>query len=218
MAESIVEFFRNIIGNDYITVLIVSMIPFVEVRGSIPIAIAMGMNVFVSIGLAFLGSIIIAPIILLVLKPILNWLKKFKIFNSFIVALEEGFQGKADKVMEGVENQAYSQKRILRKKMLGTYLFVAFPVPMTGVWTGSAVACFLDIPFWWACLVIGLGNLTASIIMSILSYFFAAYIDIILGVIIGIVLIAVIAFIVKIAIKMSKKKKEGNDDAKGNSN
>ena len=66
------------------------------------------------IGLAFLGSIIIAPIILLVLKPILNWLKTVKIFKSFIVALEEGFQGKADKVMEGVEDQAYSQKRILR--------------------------------------------------------------------------------------------------------
>ena len=46
MAESIVTFFRELIGNDYITVFIVSMIPFVEVRGSIPLAIAMGMNAF----------------------------------------------------------------------------------------------------------------------------------------------------------------------------
>ena len=59
MAETIVNFFRDLIGNDYITVFIVSMIPFVEVRGSIPLAIAMGMNAFAAMGLAFLGSAIL---------------------------------------------------------------------------------------------------------------------------------------------------------------
>ena len=81
MAESIVTFFRELIGNDFITVFIVSMIPFVEVRGSIPLAIAMGMNPGLAFLMAFLGSAMWCPIVLLILKPIINWLKKFKMLN-----------------------------------------------------------------------------------------------------------------------------------------
>ena len=53
MAETIVSFFRQLIGNDYVTIFIVSMIPFVEVRGSIPLSMAMGMNAFYAFALAF---------------------------------------------------------------------------------------------------------------------------------------------------------------------
>ena len=220
MAESIVSFFRDLIGNDYITVFIVSMIPFVEVRGSIPIAIAMGMNVFAAFGLAFLGSAIWCPIVLAILRPIINWLKKFKIFRAIVEAIEDGFKSKA----KGVEDKAnqFDASKIERRKMLGLYAFVAFPVPMTGVWTGSAIGAFLDMSFWKAMLVIIVGDLTACIIMSILSYFAAAYIDIILLVVFIIVILAITYFIARVIYKAVKKSKEakieGTNDTEGTNN
>ena len=220
MADTIVNFFRELIGNDYITVFIVSMIPFVEVRGSIPIAIAMGMNVFAAFGLAFLGSVIWAPIILAILRPIINWLKKFKVFRLIVEAIEDGFKSKA----KGVEDKAnqFDATQIEKRKMLGLYAFVAFPVPMTGVWTGSAIGAFLEMDFWRAVFVVVLGDLTACIIMSLLSYFAAAYIDIILLVIFIIVILAICYFIARVVYKAVKKSKEEKaevkDDIEGTNN
>lgn len=220
MAESIVTFFRDLIGNDYITVFIVSMIPFVEVRGSIPIAIAMGMNVFAAFGLAFLGSAIWGPIVLAILRPIINWLKKFKVFRLIVEAIEDGFKSKA----KGVEDKAnqFDASQIEKRKMLGLYAFVAFPVPMTGVWTGSAIGAFLEMPFLKATLVVVVGDLTACIIMSLLSYFASAYIDIILLVVFIIVIIAILYFIARVVYKAVKKSKEQKleekHDTEGNNN
>ena len=220
MAESIVTFFRDLIGNDYITVFIVSMIPFVEVRGSIPIAIAMGMNVFAAFGLAFLGSAIWGPIVLAILSPIINWLKKFKVFRAIVEAIEDGFKSKA----KGVEDKAnqFDASQIEKRKMLGLYAFVAFPVPMTGVWTGSAIGAFLEMPFLKATLVVVVGDLTACIIMSLLSYFASAYIDIILLVVFIIVIIAILYFIARVVYKAVKKSKEQKleevNDTEGNNN
>ena len=203
MAESIVNFFRELIGNDYVTVFIVSMIPFVEVRGSIPLAIAMGMNAFAAFGLAFLGSAMWCPIVMWILKPIINWLKKFKIFRAIVEAIEDGFKSKA----KGVEDKAnkFDASQIERRKMLGLYAFVAFPVPMTGVWTGTCIGAFIDMSFWKVVLTVILGDLTACTIMTLLSYFCSAYIDIILYVVMAIVFVAILYFVVRIIIKATKK-------------
>ncbi len=205
MAESIVNFFRELIGNDYITVFIVSMIPFVEVRGSIPLAIAMGMNALAAMGLAFLGSAICCPIVLAILRPIINWLKKFKVFRAIVEAIEDGFKSKA----KGVEDKAnqFDTSRIERRKMLGLYAFVAFPVPMTGVWTGTAIGAFIDMSFLKTVLVVIVGDLTACGIMTLLSYFLSDYIDIILTVVLVIVLLAITYFIVRVVYKAVKKSK-----------
>jgi len=164
------------------------------------------MNVFAAFGLAFLGSAIWCPILLLIFKPIINWLKKFKIFRAIVEAIEDGFKSKA----KGVEDKAnqFDASQIEKRKMLGLYAFVAFPVPMTGVWTGSAIGAFLDMTFWKAMLVIIVGDLTACIIMSLLSYFASAYIDIILLVVFIIVILAITYFIVRVIYKAVKKTKE----------
>ena len=203
MAESIVNFFRELIGNDFVTVFIVSMIPFVEVRGSIPIAIAMGMNPFAAFGMAFLGSAIWCPILLLIWRPIINWLKKFKIFRAIVEAIEDGFKSKA----KGVEDKAskFDASQIERRKMLGLFAFVAFPAPMTGVWTGTAIGAFIDMSFWKALLTVIVGDLTACTIMTLLSYFCSAYIDIILYVVMAIVFVAILYFVVRVIVKATKR-------------
>ncbi|MDE7191472.1 MAG: small multi-drug export protein [Clostridia bacterium] len=210
MTEKIIEAVRQLIGNDYLTTVLISMIPIVELRGAIPAAITMGLKPLVAFALAWAGSAIVSPILLLILRPVLNWMKKYKIFASLAQAVEDGFKGKAMKVVgkqAGEKLTGEELKRLERKKMFGVYLFVAFPIPLTGVWTGSAIATFIDIPFWKAMAMVWLGNLTAGAIVTLLAFFLSAYMNIILDIFFIIVILVLLLFIARTVIKMVKNKK-----------
>lgn len=202
---------RHLIGNDYLTTVLISMIPIVELRGAIPAAITMGLKPLVAFALSWVGSAIVSPILLLILRPVLNWMKKYKIFASLARAIEDGFKGKAMKVVgkeSGEMLTGEELKKLERKKMLGVYLFVAFPIPLTGVWTGSAIATFIDIPFWKAMAMVWLGNLTAGAIVTMLAFFLSAYMNIILDIFFVIVILVLLLFIARTVIKMVKNKKQ----------
>ena len=47
--------------------------------------------------------------------------------------------------------------------------FVAIPFPLTGVWTGSAVAVFLQMGFWKSFSAASVGALIAACIMMLVS-------------------------------------------------
>ncbi|MCX4362325.1 MAG: small multi-drug export protein, partial [Clostridia bacterium] len=209
MTEKIIDAVRELIGNDFFTTVLISMIPIVELRGAIPAAITMGIKPLTAFALAWAGSAIVAPILLLILRPVLNWMKKYKLFASLARAIEDGFKSKAMKVMGKSGDGTLTGeelKRLERKKMFGVYLFVAFPIPLTGVWTGSAIATFIDIPFWKAMAMVWLGNLTAGAIVTLLAFFLSAYMNIILDVFFIIVILVLLLFIVRTAIKMVKNK------------
>ncbi|MGN0771320.1 MAG: COG2426 family protein [Christensenellales bacterium] len=212
MIDSIIEFFRNVLPSDYLTIIIISMIPLIEVRGAIPVAVAMKMNIFAALGCAFLGSSLVAPILLLILQPILRWMKKTKVFKSLAHAVEGSFQGKVNAV-ENKAASAYDPKVIERKKLAGVFAFVAVPIPMTGVWTGSAVASFMGLGFGKSMLMVILGNVVASTIITVLSYFLSDYIDYIIYGLMAIVAVALIAYIVKIVVSMRKSKVKSSDNS-----
>ncbi len=211
MTEKIIEAVRQLIDNDFLTTVLISMLPIVELRGAIPAAITMGLKPLVAFALAWAGSAVVSPILLLILRPLLNWMKKYKIFASLAQAIEDGFKGKAMKVVGKESGEPLTDaelKRLERKKMLGVYLFVAFPIPLTGVWTGSAIATFIDIPFWKAMAMVWLGNLTAGAIVTLLAFFLSAYMNIILDIFFIIVILVLLLFIARTVIKMVKNKKQ----------
>lgn len=220
MTQRIIDFVRELIGNDYFTTLLIAIIPIVELRGAIPAAITMKLSPWIAFALAWVGSAIVSPILLLILRPVLNKMKKTKAFASLASAVESGFKSKAMKVVgaEGKgELSAEAAKKLERKKMLGVYLFVAFPIPLTGVWTGSAVATFLDLPFFKSMAMVWLGNLTAGAIVTVLAVFLESQMNIVLDVFFVIVIIVLLAYIVRIVLKIVKNKKIDNgaaDDAK----
>ena len=215
MTEKIIDFVRELIGNDYVTTILISIIPIVELRGAIPAAMTMGLSAGVSFALAWIGSALVSPILLLILRPILNWMKKYKAFASLANAVESGFKSKAMKVVGENNGQltAEQTKKLERKKMLGVYLFVAFPIPLTGVWTGSAVATFLDIPFWKSLAMVWLGNLTAGAIVTVLAVFLKNYMNTVLDIFFIIVILVLLLYIIKVVVKMVKNKKNKNEDA-----
>lgn len=211
MTEAIIKFFEELFGNNYLTTFFIALLPIVELRGAVPVAFTMGLSWWQAFGLAYLGSSIVAPILLLLLKPILELLKKVKFFNRFATAIESMFQDKAKSIAEraGKSDSARKEEWI---KIIGVFTFVALPIPLTGVWTGTAVAVFLGVKFWKALGAILLGNFTAGVIMTLLSVFCAEYLDTILMVFFILVILLLVLFIVKIIIRMIKSKRLENEE------
>lgn len=131
-------------------------LPVIELKGAIPIGIGMGLGTWTSFILAYLGSILPIPFLLLFLKPVMAYLKKTKLLAPFANWVERRTNRKM------VSVRKYS--------LLGLFIFVAIPLPSTGIWTGSAIASFLDIRIKHAFPVIALGNLVAGLIIMFLSH------------------------------------------------
>ncbi|MDE6189228.1 MAG: small multi-drug export protein [Clostridia bacterium] len=218
MTERLIDGIRQILDNDFLTTFLIAIIPIVELRGAIPAAMTMGISPWAAFALAWLGSAIVSPILLLILRPILDKMKKSKAFSSLAHAVESGFKSKAQKVVGESDEKpsAEAAKKLERKKMLGVYLFVAFPIPLTGVWTGSAVATFLDLPFFKSLAMVWLGNLTAGAIVTVLAIFLQNYMSTILDIFFVIVILVLLLYIVRLAVKIVKSKKankEGGESA-----
>ena len=154
MAEQIIEAL-GAIPNE-IKLIIISMLPIIELRGAIPVGVLLGMPPIESFLISVVGNLIPIPIVILLGRPIFNWLKKTKLFARLMEKLEKRIEKKADSVM--------------KKAALGLYIFVAIPLPGTGAWTGALIASMFDMRFKYALPAIVLGVLTAGIIMTVGSY------------------------------------------------
>ena len=99
-------------------------------------------------------------------------------------------------------------------KQLGVFIFIAIPLPMTGVWTGTAIAVFLGLKFKEIILPVLGGNLVAGLIISLLAELFLPYVDIILYVLFALVVVMLIVFIVKIALTKPKEENKEQDEDK----
>ena len=140
-----------------ITTALLSLVPTFEGRYAVVTGLAMGMPPVPAYLLAVVMSSLPMPILLWLLKPLLSWVLSWP-FKP-IRFLAERFITKAQ------EKAAKMQKGSL----WALYLFVALPLPGTGVWTGSAIAVLLDIPRGKAALAILAGNITACLITTLLS-------------------------------------------------
>ena len=91
--------------------------------------------------------------------------------------------------------------------VLALYAFVAVPLPLTGVWTGTAIAVFLGLRFDRSILAIALGNLTAGSIITLLTFLFADYVEYIILGLFAFAIVMLIVFILKVA--LSKPESHG---------
>ena len=212
MSEAVIAFFTERIANRFWSVIMLSLFPIIELRGAIPVGVSLGYNQWMAYLVAFIGSSIPVPFLLLLLRPLLNLMKKMKWFRGIANAVEEMFSEKADKIVKNAMEKnkgsgGNPEKLAERYKLIGVLLFVAIPVPLTGVWTGSAVAAFLDLDFKKALPVILLGNLSAGFIVTVVTILFGAYLDIIIDVLIVLFALLFILFIYKLVRHMLKNKK-----------
>ena len=82
MTETIITFFRELTGNDYLTLFIISMIPIVELRGAIIFMAGMDVNMIAGMFCCVAGSSVFITPIILVIRPLIRKMKKSKTFGT----------------------------------------------------------------------------------------------------------------------------------------
>lgn len=143
----------------YFYILLISMIPLIELRGAIPVAVGLGMPVWSSCLIAVIGNLIPVPIIFLFARKTLEWGKDKKYIGKFFTwCLEKGTKG-GRKLEEKAGKGLY----------VALLLFVGIPVPGTGAWTGTLAASMLDMDFKKSMWAVAGGVLLAGAIMLIAS-------------------------------------------------
>lgn len=216
MTQTIVDFFQSITGNNYLTLFLISIIPIIELRGAIILIAGMpDVHRIAGMFVCFAGSSVVIIPLLLCLRPILNKLKKTKVFGKIAAFFEDLFQSRAD----GVNKKAQEGKMTKKlssdaKKFLGLALFVGVPLPFTGAWTGSGVGAFMDFKLWKAALAVFIGNFIAACILTLLTAFIPVkYIDIILYAFLALVVLSLVISFTVAVIKRKKKKALSGENA-----
>lgn len=139
------------IGRVLLTFL-VSIVPVVELRGGIPFGTALGLDPVSAAVAAILGNLVPVPFIILFIRHIFDWLRRYDKPR----ALVEKFEKKAH----------LKSKNVIKYQTFGLCLFVALPLPGTGAWTGALIAAILDMRLKRAMPSIILGVIIAATIVT----------------------------------------------------
>lgn len=196
MKEALVEFLQSITGNPYLTVALVSMFPLIELKGAIPVGEALGLSLWQSAGLSYIGSTAVSIPIFFLLVPVFNLMKRWRLLRRLAEKIEGVFKRRAEKL----KGDGTGEQKVRKMLIWGVYAFIALPLPLTGVWTGTAIAVFLGLKFKETVAPIILGNLTAGAAITLLTWLFADYVEYIILGLFACAIIMLIVFIIKVAL------------------
>lgn len=147
----------------YLAVFLVSMVPLIELRGAIPIAIGMGLETKTAIVICVIGNMLPVPVIYLFARRFLLW----GLDKPVIGGICHFFHDKGER----------AGKKLMARKggkfglLVALILFVGIPLPGTGAWTGTLGASFLDMGAKETAIAVSLGVIMAGIIMVVVSLF-----------------------------------------------
>lgn len=140
----------------YLITFFLGLCPLIEIRGAIPVGVAMGLSYFEAFVIGFIGNIIPIYFIVKYIGPLFDFFGRWKFFKRII-----------DWASERAIKHIEESERLQNFTALGLFLFVAIPVPGTGAWVGSLIANFLHVPLKKAWLPLVLGVITAGTIILI---------------------------------------------------
>lgn len=145
----------------YFLIFFISMVPLVELRGSILMAVGLGLDYWTSLAICVLGNMLPVPLIYFFARKFLLWGANRKYIGKFFrFCLNKG--------------EKAGEKLISKTGRGGLFvalmLFVGIPVPGTGAWTGTLAASFLDMGIKSTAIAVSLGVIMAGIIMGIGSH------------------------------------------------
>ena len=152
------EFLEASYAGKILATLLTSMVPIVELRGGIPFGAALGLPPAAVMGAAIIGNMIPVPFIILFIKKIFQWMRRFEPLAKLVSHFESKAESKSD--------------RVTRYKKFGLCIFVAVPLPGTGAWMGALIAALLDMRLRDSFPVITLGVCIASLVVTGITYGF----------------------------------------------
>ncbi|MGM9834414.1 MAG: COG2426 family protein [Bacilli bacterium] len=144
----------------YIIIFLISMVPLVELRGAIPVAVAMDLPKLSSFIISIIANMIPVPLIYFFARKVLEWGKDKKIIGKFFTwCLNKGERG-------GKKLEAKAGRGLY----VALFFFVGVPLPGTGAWTGTLAASILKLDFKKTVLAVIGGVLLAGLIMMAISF------------------------------------------------
>lgn len=178
---------------DYVKYFFLSMIPFLELRFALPLAIAAeGLNPVIAYLVCVIGNCLPVPFLVRFVRPVFDWMKNSSVWIKGKLSVIDSRTEKMDKIprrtkiwrgilkfflkpaeflhriVEKLENKAHSKAGTIKKyEMFGLFVFVAIPLPGTGAWSGSLIAAVLGMRIKDSVPMICLGVLAAGILMTL---------------------------------------------------
>lgn len=154
--------------SNYLWVFLISMVPVVELRGAIPVAVGLGIDPAVAYIVCVIGNMLPVPFIILFVRPVFEWLKRLPSLRGLIGLLEQ---------------RAYKRSASMSKySFWGLMIFVGIPLPGTGAWTGALIAALLGMRFRYAMLAILGGVMIAGALVTLITTGVFAGADLLKGV------------------------------------
>lgn len=138
----------------YLLTAFVGMMPIIEIRGAIPLGVAMGLDYWSAYIFSFIGNIIPIFFIVKYIRPLFDFFGRWKIFKKII-------DWATDKATRKIQENPKLQSAVA----FGLFIFVAIPIPTTGAWVGSLIANFLNLPLKKAFMPLALGVAVAGFIV-----------------------------------------------------
>ena len=144
----------------YALAFLVSMVPLIELRGGVPVAMAMGIPAVNAIVVCAIGNMLPMPFIYLFARKILLWGSTKKHIGPLFSKL----------LTKGERAGRRLASTASRKGMfIALLLFVGIPLPGTGAWTGTLAASLLNMGWKSTTGAVSLGVVLAGIIMATVS-------------------------------------------------
>ncbi|HOP73500.1 MAG TPA: small multi-drug export protein [Bacillota bacterium] len=137
-------------------VIAAASLPYLELRGAIPLAWQLGLTPLEAYVLSVFGNMVPVVPIMLLIDPISRWLRRFRFFDRFF----EGLFARCRKY----------QKEIIKYGYWGLATFVAIPLPMTGAWSGAVIAFLMGLRKRHALIAIAAGVAVAGLIVLTATY------------------------------------------------
>ncbi len=145
----------------YLSVFLISMVPLIELRAAVPIAIGMGLDTLPSIAVCALGNMAPVPIIYLFARKFLVW----GLDKPGLSKICHFFHDKGEAAGKKLSSSRFGKYGLV----IALALFVGIPLPGTGAWTGTLGASFLDLGFKKTVFAVLTGVFIAAGIMTTVS-------------------------------------------------
>ncbi len=141
-----------------LAVVVLAALPIIEVRGSIPVAITVyDLSPVAAIAWSLFGNIAAGAITLIISLPIIR----------AMIAHSDRIRQMWERYIHSLQTR--NEQRFARYGALALVLFVAIPLPMTGIFTGAVAASVFGISPRRALPLLLLGSVIASVIVTVIT-------------------------------------------------
>jgi len=139
--------------NPILYTIIITILPAIELRGAIPVGIALGIPVLTAAAISTIVNILIIFPIFFGIDRFLGYFRRYEFVNSIITRV-----------------QAKTEKYVEKYGALGLLLFVAIPLPGSGAYSGCLAAYLFNVDRKKSYLAIAGGVIAAGALVTLAAY------------------------------------------------